>query len=71
MIVKKAPPLIALFAGTLLGGLFSLIFQSKVILELSGLSHLTFYSAYQTIVNAITIETQINTSNELLNDLFY
>ena len=71
MIVKKAPPLIALFAGTLLGGIFSLIFQSKVILELSGLSHLTFYSAYQTIVNAITIETQINTSNELLNDLFY
>ena len=71
MIVKKAPPLIALFAGTLLGGLFSLIFQSKVILELSGLSHLTFYSAYQTIVNAITIETQINTSNQLLNDLFY
>ena len=71
MIVKKAPPLIALFAGTLLGGLFSLIFQSKVILELSGLNHLTFYSAYQTIVNAITIETQINTSNELLNDLFY
>ncbi len=71
MIVKKAPPLIALFAGTLLGGLFSLIFQSKVILELSGLSHLTFYSAYQTIVNAITIETQINTSNKLLNDLFY
>ena len=71
MIVKKAPPLIALFAGTLLGGLFSLIFQSKVILELSGLSHLTFYSAYQTIVNAITIETQINTSNELLNDLFH
>ena len=70
MIVKKAPPLIALFAGTLLGGLFSLIFQSKVILELSGLSHLTFYSAYQTIVNAITIETQINTSNELLNDFF-
>ena len=71
MIVKKAPPLIALFAGTLLGGLFSLIFQSKVILELSGLNHLTFYSAYQTIVNAITIETQIDTSNELLNDLFY
>ena len=71
MIVKKAPPLIALFAGTLLGGIFSLIFQSKVILELSGLSHLTFYSAYQTIVNAITIETQINTSNQLLNDLFY
>ena len=71
MIIKKAPPLIALFAGTLLGGLFSLMFQSKIIIELSGVNQLTFYSAYQTIINAVTIETQIVTSNELLNDLFY
>ena len=71
MIIKKAPPLIALFAGTLLGGLFSLMFQSKIIIELSGVNRLTFYSAYQTIINAVTIETQIITSNELLNDLFY
>ena len=71
MIIKKAPPLIALFAGTLLGGLFSLMFQSKIIIELSGVNQLTFYSAYQTIINAVTIETQIITSNELLNDLFY
>ena len=71
MIIRKAPPLIALFAGTLLGGLFSLMFQSKIIIELSGVNELTFYSAYQTIINAVTIETQIVTSNELLNDLFY
>ncbi len=71
MIIKKAPPLIALFAGTLLGGLFSLMFQSKIIIELSEGNQLTFYSAYQTIINAVTIETQIITSNELLNDLFY
>ena len=71
MIIRKAPPLIALFAGTLLGGLFSLMFQSKIIIELSGVNQLTFYSAYQTIINAVTIETQIVTSNELLNDLFY
>ena len=71
MIIRKAPPLIALFAGTLLGGLFSLMFQSKIIIELSGVNQLTFYSAYQTIINAVTIETQIITSNELLNDLFY
>ena len=71
MIIRKAPPLIALFAGTLLGGVFSLMFQSKIIIELSGVNQLTFYSAYQTIINAVTIETQIITSNELLNDLFY
>ena len=70
-ITRKAPPLIALFVGTLLGGLFSLILQPKIIIELSEANQLTFYSAYQTIINAITVETQIITSNELLNDLFY
>ena len=41
MIIKKAPPLIALFAGTLLGGLFSLMFQSKIIIELSVVNQIT------------------------------
>ena len=45
--------------------------KPKIILELSGVNELTFYSAYQSIINAITIKTQIATSNELLNDLFY
>ena len=70
MIVKKAPPLVALFIGTLLGAVFALIFQTTLILELSGAEKLDFTNVYKTIMNAITVDTQIETSNVLLNELF-
>ena len=70
MIVKKAPPLVALFIGTLLGAVFALIFQTTLILELSGVEKLDYTSVYKTIMNAITVDTQIETSNVLLNELF-
>lgn len=70
MIVKKTPPLLALFIGTLLGGLFALIFQSQLLLELSGSEVLDFRAIYQTIINSITVNTQIETSDPLLNELF-
>ena len=49
MIVKKAPPLVALFIGTLLGAVFALIFQTTLILELSGVEKLDYTSVYKTI----------------------
>ena len=70
MIVKKTPPLLALFVGTLLGALFALIFQSQLLLELSGSEVLDFRSIYKTILNAITVDTQIETNDLLLNELF-
>ena len=70
MIVKKAPPLVALFIGTILGAAFALIFQTTLILELSGVEKLDYTSVYKTIMNAITVDTQIKTSNVLLNELF-
>ena len=33
MIVRKAPPLVALMIGTLLGGLFALFYQPHLVLE--------------------------------------
>ena len=70
MIFKKTPPLIALFIGTVLGGIFAVIFQSSIINHISGNSELTFSSAYQAVLNAITIETSIDSGDPLLNDLF-
>ena len=70
MIVKKAPPLVALFIGTILGAAFALIFQTTLILELSGVEKLDYTSVYKTIMNAITVDTQIETTNVLLNELF-
>ena len=70
LIIKKSPPLIALLIGTLLGGLFAVVFQSKILLEITESSILSFEVAYRAIINSITISTEINTSNTLLNDLF-
>ena len=70
LIIKKSPPLIALLTGTLLGGVFAIIFQENLILEISNSNKLTFENSYKTIINSMTISTQVNTSNDLLNELF-
>ena len=70
LIVKKTPPLVALLIGTLMGALFALLFQSQILLEITGSDVLNGSVAYQAIMNAITVSTEIATSNILLNDLF-
>ena len=70
MIIKKTPPLWALFVGTLLGGLFALIFQPQLLMDLSESSVLNFKTIYKSIFNAITVDTQIETNDPLLNELF-
>jgi NhaC family Na+:H+ antiporter len=70
MIVKKTPPLIALVIGTLVGALFSLIFQPQIISELSGVTNSSLVDSYVVIMNTITGEINIETNNEILNDLF-
>ena len=69
LIMKKVPALPALFAGTLLGGIFAIIFQPHLIIELSGIDSNFFQSSYVSIINAMGSETSINTSNEMINDL--
>ena len=70
MIVKKTPPLVALFVGTLLGALAALIFQQDLLLSLSGESSLSLFGTYQVIIDAITVSTEIETSSPELSDLF-
>lgn len=70
LITKKTPPIIALFTGTILGALFALVFQQDILTQLSGSSTLTFEGAYSAIVNSITIDTNIESGNRELNDLF-
>tara|TARA_Y200000002_G_scaffold251307_1_gene208202 strand:- start:401 stop:1825 length:1425 start_codon:yes stop_codon:yes gene_type:complete len=69
LIMKKVPALPALFAGTLLGGIFAIIFQPHLIIELSGIDSNFFQASYVSIINAMGSETSINTSNETINDL--
>lgn len=70
LIIRKTPPLAALLAGTLLGGLFALIFQPDLVVKIAGATTLSITSAYQGVMNAIIGDISVTTSNELLNDLF-
>ena len=70
MIVKKAPPLVALLIGTLLGGVFALWFQPDIVAGITGAKELNFESGYKGILYAITVNTAIETDNPALNDLF-
>jgi len=63
LILSKTKPLIALGAGVILAAIFALIFQSDI---LSGISDSNFNS----IINAIFVDTEIVTENEKLNELF-
>tara|TARA_A100001011_G_scaffold220227_1_gene228183 strand:- start:10101 stop:11528 length:1428 start_codon:yes stop_codon:yes gene_type:complete len=70
LIIKKTPPVVALLIGTLLGGLFALIFQPNILLEISSSEFLSLEIAYRSIMDAISVSIEIKTSNILLNDLF-
>ncbi len=70
LIIKKTPPIIALFTGTILGAIFALVFQQDILTQLSNSSYLTFEGAYSAIINSITVDTNIESGNSELNDLF-
>jgi len=63
MILMKTKPLIALGVGVLLAAIFALIFQGDVLVSLSD-------SKIGTIINSILTDTQIQTDNEKLTELF-
>ncbi|MDA7794776.1 Na+/H+ antiporter NhaC, partial [Flavobacteriales bacterium] len=69
LIIKKVPALPALLAGTLLGGIFAIIFQPHLIVELSGVEDNFIKSSYITVINAMGGEISIQTSNAVIDDL--
>ncbi len=70
LIVKKTPPLVALLSGTLLGGTAAIIMQPDIVLAISGEESLSFKSAYKGVMNAITVDVSVATTDANLNDLF-
>ena len=70
LIIKKTPPLVALLAGTILGGIFALIFQPEVVAQVAEVQQLDFNSAYKGVLKSITVETSVATENKALADLF-
>ena len=70
LIVKKTEPLVALLIGTLLAGIFAIIFQPEIVTQITGADSLTFKSAYKGVMQAITTEVIVPTENKTLIDLF-
>ncbi|MCP9767804.1 Na+/H+ antiporter NhaC [Lacihabitans sp. LS3-19] len=70
MIIKKTNPLIALFTGAVLGGVFALIFQPSIVAKVGGGTQMDFVTGYKGVLNALTIQTSIETDNSQLTDLF-
>jgi NhaC family Na+:H+ antiporter len=70
LIVARVPALPALMVGTLLGGVFAVIFQPHLIVTLAGLEGASFFkSAYVTLMNSMTVSTQLETGDAVMNDL--
>ena len=69
MIIKKIPALPALLVGTLLGGVFAIIFQPHIITQISGIEGNAIQASYVAVTNAMGGEISITTSNIMINDL--
>lgn len=69
LIIKKVPALPALLAGTLLGGIFALIFQPQMIVEISQIPDNFLLASYISVMKAIYTRIAVVTDNELVDSL--
>ncbi len=70
IILKNVPPLPALAAGVLLGGIFAVIFQPHIIKDLAGTTGTYARASYTAVMEAIYGEVKIVTPDKTMNDLF-
>jgi NhaC family Na+:H+ antiporter len=68
LIVKKIPAIPALLIGSLLGGVFAIIFQPDLLLSLSGETDF-LKASYKMVVDAMTTDVAIITEDKLVNEL--
>jgi NhaC family Na+:H+ antiporter len=67
LIIKKVPAVPSLLAGSILGGIFAVVFQGPLLEELSGQSG--WAASYMMVIDAMTTRVDITTGNPLVNDL--
>ncbi len=66
LIVKKVPAIPSLLVGSVLGGVFAIVFQPDLILSLSGETNFV-KAAYKMVIDAMSTDVSITTENELVN----
>jgi len=69
LIIKKTPAIPALLAGTILGGVFAIIFQPEMVMSITNSESLNIRSAYMAIINAMGSDIAITTDNKMINNL--
>jgi NhaC family Na+:H+ antiporter len=68
LIVKKVPAIPALLFGSILGGVFAVVFQPDLIASLGGEKGMLLNS-YKAIIDSMTTDVAFVTDNELINEL--
>ncbi len=69
IIILKVPPLPALFASALLGGLFAIIFQPDIIARISGITDNYAKASYISVMTAMFGNVDLVTSDQSVTDL--
>ena len=69
IIILKVPPLPSLMIGTLLGGVFAVIFQPEIIQEIAGSGMSYFKASYIGFMQAMFGDVTLSTENQSVNEL--
>ena len=69
MIAKRIPAIPVLLAGSLLGGIFAIIFQPEVVANISDIVGRPVKSAYIAVISAMYGEVRIVTGNVMVDNL--
>jgi Na+:H+ antiporter, NhaC family len=69
IIILKVPPLPSLLAGTLLGGIFAIIFQPHIIADVAGNTGNYLEASYVAVMQAMFGDVSLTTSDVSVNDL--
>ncbi len=69
VIILKVPPLPSLLIGTLLGGLFAVIFQPHIIRQIAGDVHNYSTASYISVMQAMFGDISLTTTDANVNDL--
>lgn len=69
MIVRKVPAIPALLVGSILGGVFAIIFQPQIIDQISGVTGDPIKSSFIAVMKSLSMTIGIHTDNEMINGL--
>lgn len=69
MIIKKIPALPALLTGSLLGGIFAIIFQPSIVNQISGIDGNYAQSSFMALTKAMAMDVAISTDHDMISDL--